>query len=613
MGRRDDINIGRASIDYTARDFEEIKKRLVDYVKINYPDSYKDFNASSFGSLMFDLVAYVGDTLSFYTDYVASESNLSTAQEQNQVEDLAAENGMPPMLGSIVQGIARLGLLLPSNADGTGLAEEYSSHLVIAAGNTVFTDQTGLTFMLTEDQVINLDNQDFINFESADIDGSTVKFYGVTIDVPVVCGRETTEVFEVGQPNMAQTLTLTFPNVSQVMSVISTEGNEWYQVPALVQNYIYEPQRNMEEPSVQAPSALVKKMVPRRFVLNKRRGKTFLEFGNASETDFSNNSVAQGKNVALQQDGKPYTSDTQIDYAKLTYSDSLGIAPANTSLAVTYKYNERTNVNVPARALNQVSSIDLFFGNESELNPSVIDYIKNNITITNEEPINGDVSIPNTDEIKHRAKGVFSAQNRAVTLEDYKSLVYTMSNTYGRIKRCNIVRDTNDYRRSLTIYIVAEGPNQKLQPPNSRLLRNTQEWINHYRSIADAVDVLPAKVINLGIEYDIVPAGNANINSLSGEIREMLFEELNKRIPDIGQHFNLSDIKRLILNFNGVSSIKSVRLVSKAGTGYEDSRYYDVEQNMDPSREYMYVHHDHIWEIKNQTDIVLKRDRPRRK
>ena len=62
-------------IDYTARDFDTIKERLVDFVKTKYPDTYKDFNASSFGSLMFDLVAYVGDQLSFYTDYIANETN----------------------------------------------------------------------------------------------------------------------------------------------------------------------------------------------------------------------------------------------------------------------------------------------------------------------------------------------------------------------------------------------------------------------------------------------------------------------------------------------------------------------------------------------------------
>ena len=54
-----------APIDYTSRDFESIKRDLLEYTKIYYPDTIKDFNDASFASLMFDTVAYVGDIISF--------------------------------------------------------------------------------------------------------------------------------------------------------------------------------------------------------------------------------------------------------------------------------------------------------------------------------------------------------------------------------------------------------------------------------------------------------------------------------------------------------------------------------------------------------------------
>ena len=59
----------RPPIKFTGKDFESIKKELVNYAKVYYPDTYQDFNEASFGSLMLDMVAYVGDILSFYTDY----------------------------------------------------------------------------------------------------------------------------------------------------------------------------------------------------------------------------------------------------------------------------------------------------------------------------------------------------------------------------------------------------------------------------------------------------------------------------------------------------------------------------------------------------------------
>ena len=69
-------------INYTDRDFNSIKKALVEHAKRYYPDTYRDFNEASFGSLMLDTAAYIGDVLSFYLDYHANESFLETAIEK---------------------------------------------------------------------------------------------------------------------------------------------------------------------------------------------------------------------------------------------------------------------------------------------------------------------------------------------------------------------------------------------------------------------------------------------------------------------------------------------------------------------------------------------------
>ena len=87
------INSKKPSINYTSRDFNSIKNDLVAYAKRYYPDKIKDFTQPSFGSLMLDTVAYVGDILSFYLDYQANESFLSTAVEYDNVVKLARSLG----------------------------------------------------------------------------------------------------------------------------------------------------------------------------------------------------------------------------------------------------------------------------------------------------------------------------------------------------------------------------------------------------------------------------------------------------------------------------------------------------------------------------------------
>ena len=79
------IKFKHPTIKYTSRDFNSIRNDLIQYAKRYYPDSYKDFNDASFGSMMVDSVAYIGDMLSFYLDYQANESFLTTANEYNNI------------------------------------------------------------------------------------------------------------------------------------------------------------------------------------------------------------------------------------------------------------------------------------------------------------------------------------------------------------------------------------------------------------------------------------------------------------------------------------------------------------------------------------------------
>ena len=80
-------------IDYTSRDFNSIKNDLVEYAKRYYPTTFKDFNDASFGALMLDTTAYIGDILSFYLDHQANESFLSTAMEYDNIVKLARQYG----------------------------------------------------------------------------------------------------------------------------------------------------------------------------------------------------------------------------------------------------------------------------------------------------------------------------------------------------------------------------------------------------------------------------------------------------------------------------------------------------------------------------------------
>ena len=72
-------------VDYTARDFEEVRERLMAHAKKYYPETYKDFSDLSFGSFLIDIVSYVGDQMSLFLDHSVNELFLPTATQYENV------------------------------------------------------------------------------------------------------------------------------------------------------------------------------------------------------------------------------------------------------------------------------------------------------------------------------------------------------------------------------------------------------------------------------------------------------------------------------------------------------------------------------------------------
>ena len=135
-------------IDYTARDFDSIKKSLVEYSKRYYPNSYQDFSKAGFGSLMMDTVSYIGDSLSFYLDYQANESFLQNASEVDNIVALAKQSGYKFANTPSSQGLAAFFVLVPADGDGTAINQSYVP--VLKAGAEM-TSQNGTSFILDQD------------------------------------------------------------------------------------------------------------------------------------------------------------------------------------------------------------------------------------------------------------------------------------------------------------------------------------------------------------------------------------------------------------------------------------------------------------------------------
>jgi hypothetical protein len=85
------------STDYTDKDFDSLRERLIALVRSVFPD-WSDFSVASFGNVLLEMFAFVGDVLGFYLDAQSRESRLATATQRRNVIALAR------MLGFKLQG-----------------------------------------------------------------------------------------------------------------------------------------------------------------------------------------------------------------------------------------------------------------------------------------------------------------------------------------------------------------------------------------------------------------------------------------------------------------------------------------------------------------------------
>ena len=139
-------------INYTSRDYESIRNDLITHVRRYYPTVYQDFNEASFGSIMLDSVAYVGDVLSFYTDTQIQETFLMLAQDRDNLFNLAYAMGYKPKVTSAAAVDLDISQLVPSKQNNNdAYVPDYDYALTINE-NSTFSSTDGLDFY-TENQV----------------------------------------------------------------------------------------------------------------------------------------------------------------------------------------------------------------------------------------------------------------------------------------------------------------------------------------------------------------------------------------------------------------------------------------------------------------------------
>ena len=225
---------------------------------------------------------------------------------------------------------------------------------------------------------------------------------------------------------------------------------------------------------------------------------------------------------------------------------------------------------VGANMITNIVDSDFFFNPNTELDPVVQTSVENSIEITNVDPITTVNSSITMEELKQRAIAQYSAQNRAVTKQDYESLVYNMPSKFGAVKRANIVNDPSSSNRRISLYVIGENSETKLAPVNTAVKNNLKNWLLSYKMLNDIVDIMNAKIINFSVDFVATVDNRFDSDSVLIECIQKL-QDYFSEVSYVGEPIYISRIYQALNEVEGGLDTKKVSLTNETGGAYSSS------------------------------------------
>ncbi len=582
----------QVDIKYLNKDFASLKADLIEYARAYYPTVYNDFTQASPGSMFIDMASYVGDVLSFYLDNQLQETFLQYAKQKGNLFTLAYMLGYRPKVTSAAIVNLDVYQQVPAVSLGGGnVAPDFSYAMTIEQGMQVKSNVNSSVVFYTP-QKINFaasSSMDPTNVEVYTINGSNVPTsYLLKKTVQALSGQVKTQTFNFSSPQRFATVNLTDSSIITILDAKDSDGNTWYEVPYLAQDYILKPVENtaVNYPSLyqfqnQVPYMIQKLSVPRRFTSRfKSDGSLEIEFGPGINSVADTAVLPNPNNVSVGLTGGGLsTLSSSFDPTNFVTTQTYGLAPKNTSISFQYLVGGGASSNALSNQLTQIVSYTVS-GNTT---------YQNTIVVNNPDPASGGGDGDTVDELRMNIAAEFPTQYRAVTQEDYLARTLSMPSQYGKISKAYITKDDATFSNYMqgdisqkdqvlvSLYVLGLDANNNLADPSPALLQNLQTYLSDYRMMTDAINIKPAYVINIGCDFDIIIRPNYTSQDVVARCILTLKDFFNINNWQINQPIILGDIYSLLDVVEGVQTVKDVRIVNKTGEINGYSKYsYDI-------------------------------------
>lgn len=567
---------------YIQKDFSSFRQELLLYARKHYSDKIVDFSEASLAGLFLDMASYVGDSLSFYLDHQYTENFLETASEVENLTMLIRNTGIDIPGPSPSIAIVDISLIIPATrqADTSNFIPNEFFMPVIKEG-TIFGTRNGIEFTLLDD----------VNFAKKDVNGNLIADYqinsrnssGDVIDFIVTlkgnCTSASThtELIPIGSQFIPfRSLTLEKEDITEIISVLDTDLDEYYQVKSLTQDTVFKRFENSRSDYELVPERIELIPAPKRFISlrSTSTGKTTIKFGSGNAERFDEDIVPDPSEhaIKLYGDRKTFNSLT-IDPNSFLETSTLGISPRNTNLTIKYRHGGGLSHNVTAGQIVFVQTLITKFN--SSVSSFYVNKIRSSLSVINESSSTGGENEPSIENLRQIALLSKNSQDRIVTREDLLSRVYSMPSNLGRVFRVS-VRDNPNNPLAAQMHVISRNKNKKLILSSDTLKENLAIYLSQFRLISDAIDVIDAQVINLAIDIEVTVEKKFNKSSVCQQVVNSIKKYMNTENFQIDQPIILGEIENLILNTPGVMSIIDLKFNNR--NNFFQNRVYSASR-----------------------------------
>jgi len=583
----------KRDIRYINRDFNDFRNTLIEYSKTYFPNTYNDFTPSSTGMLFMEMASYVGDVLSFYLDNQIQETFIQKARQTENLFNLAYMLGYRPKVTTAASVDIDFYQQVPAKTSGSVQVPDYDYALLIPENTQVSSNvNINIKFLV----------QDVVDFSaSSSLDPTEVSVFQISGNQPqyfllkktrkAISATIRSTQFSFAGGVRFDTRNINDSNIIGILDAYDSDNNQWYEVPNLAQENVFDTIRNTNpnDPNFssdnEVPYLLQLKQVQRRFVTRfVNTGSLQLQFGAGSYGDNDEEIVPNPDNVGL---GLPFEQDkltTAFSPLNFVFTNTYGIAPSNTTLTVRYLTGGGVGSNVNSGTLTVVDDTNIRFLNTNLGNTSLANTIFNSLASNNPLAADGGQDGDTIEEIRQNATGNFQNQLRTVTKEDYIIRSLSMPANLGVIAKAYAMPakiaeyQPGELPTILDLYILSYDINKNLRTASVTLKKNLKTYLSEYRMINDSIKIKDAFIVNIGIDFDIVVLPNYNNNEVLTKCIDALTDYFNIDKWQINEPIMLKDLYILLDKVEGVQTVKNVVITNKAGIALGYSTYgYDIQ------------------------------------